>query len=1303
MPTKQILIFILLYVFINSVNGQTFYAYGNGFLNKIEIDLLGCADLCTITDAVPSMLYSDGTNFCPNGNLYGMNDSEIYQINLLTGNATLIFQDALNINGEGLVCSQDSLFYTVKSLNEELYEFNINTDQTTFLGNTLYDVDEEITFFEGQYYYNTPTSILSLDLTNPSNNVEMISWNAADYFMAGITGSSICNTLIGLDVRDEDEIVAINLAEKSITHVCFVPDNWHNIDTYAEFLSPVCQVYLDLDCDDSSGASNADYNASPFDCLSGPVWISDEDIKILIDNVITVMTVQLIPPTPDNTSEILVMTGNVPGINVAGLGSGSVTLTNAGDAKMEDFKQALRLLQYDNTSANPTPGLRTVEVQFFTASGSQSNIASAFINVIEVLPLQVDLGPDLEICDGDNATFDAGISGAEYDWSTNETTQTITASSPGLYSVTVSDGVHCPGTDTASLIVLAGIQVSLIGDTETCDNQPATLYITTNSPFPVDVEIAVSTGQSLLFEDVSGILSIMVSPDLNTVYEIISVTSELGLCVDLIDSIQLVEVHPAYQTDIPVELCDGDSIFISNDWEYDAGEYIVSLLTQQGCDSLIHYLVEILPAEQIFIQSQTCLQAEAGVFITVLENPDGCDTIVENTIVFVPIETTDIFLSSCVLANTGITTQTFTSASGCDSLVITTTTYDPPADTTTVTLTTCDSSLLGTMQQIFPAHDGCDSVVTITILLAPTDTTYSMMVSCDTSLWGAMHTTLEGNDGCDSIVIHTVIPGTPDTSYIYSTSCDSSNIGVFEAHHTSFSGCDSIVFSTVTFSAQDSTFLFDASCHPADTGVFISQYINQLGCDSIVTLMVHLLAPDTVLINSTNCDPASVGVFQYLFTNHLGCDSIVTETVTLLPSDETFLFDLTCVSGEAGTFINNYTNQFGCDSIVTLTVAYELTDTTLLNSQTCDPSNVGTVELLYTTQEGCDSLVIDSTTLFTPSVLQVESDHDYYGYDISCFDGNDGSASAMIDGTSPYAYIWSTGSMDDQITGLSAGAYSVSVTDGNGCVFVDEIVLDAPDLLIAGFTISELDCFENRVGMIQVEAMGGVSPYQFAIGDSPFQDSPVFNELEEGAYIFTIQDANKCEVQEVIWINVPLLVNVELGDDQFIENGDSAHIKAVINIPLDSIAGIFWSPIIDQNCPQCLDQVVTPLITTSYGISVISIDGCSDEDFMTVHLNSAAEEFYVPNIFSPNGDGQNDLLLISTGRNIVEISTFEIFDRWGNIVFSIDNLATNDPSVSWDGTRHGTPLNSSVFAYRMVVTFTSGRQEAYFGDVTLIR
>ena len=1293
---------MLLFVSIYTLNGQTFYAYGNGFLNKIEIDLFGCADLCTITDAVPSVLLDNGTNFCPNGNLYGMDGNEIYQVDLVTGNTTLVFQDPLNVNGEGLVCSQDSLFYAI-TLNEELYQFNINADQTTLIGNTLYALDEEITFFEGQYYFNTTTSIVSVDITNPSNNVEVISWNVADYFMAGITGSSICNTLIGLDRRDEDEIVAINLAEKSITHVCFVPDNWHNIDTYAEFLTPVCQVYLDLDCDDSSGAPNADYNASPFDCLSGPVWISDEDIKILIDNVITVMTVQLIPPTPDNTAEVLVMTGNVPGINVSGLGSNSVTLTNAGTAKMEDFKQALRLLQYDNTSSNPTPGLRTVEVQFFTASGSQSNIASAYINVIEVLPLQIDLGPDLEICDGDNATLDAGIPGAEYDWSTNETTQTITASSQGLYSVTVSDGIHCPGSDTVSLIVLTGIQVSLIGDTETCDNQPATLYITTNSPFPVDVEIAVSTGQSLLFEDISGILSIMVSPDMNTQYEIISMTSELGLCVDLIDSIQLVEVHPTYQADIQVELCDGDSIFIGDDWEYDAGEYMVSLLTQQGCDSLIHYSVEVLPAEQIFIQSQTCHQAEAGVFITVLENPDGCDTIVENTIVFVPIETTDIFLSSCVLANTGMTTQTFTSASGCDSLVITTVTYDPPADTTTVTLTTCDSSLLGTMLQILPAHDGCDSAVNITSLLAPTDTTYSMMISCDTSLWGVMHTTLVGNDGCDSIVVNAVIPGTPDTSYIYSTSCDSSNIGVVETHYTSSSGCDSIVFTTITYSAQDSTFLFDVSCHSVDTGVFISQYTNQLGCDSIVTLFVDLLSPDSVFLNSTNCDPASVGVFQYLYTNHLGCDSIVTETVTLLLSDETFLFDLTCVSSEAGTFINNYTNQFGCDSIVTLTVTYEAVDTTLLNYQTCDPSNVGTVDLLYTTQEGCDSLVIEATTLFTPSVLQVESDHDYNGFDISCFDGNDGGVSAVIDGTSPYTYMWSTGSMDDQMTGLSAGVYAVSVTDGNGCVFVDEIVLDEPDPLIAGFTISEPDCFENRLGMIQVDAMGGVSPYQFAIGDSPFQDSKEFTGLEEGTYIFTIKDDNECEVQEVIWINVPLLVNVELGDDQFIEQGDSALIKAVINIPLDSIAGISWSPMIDQNCPQCLDQVVAPVITTSYGISVMSIDGCSDEDFMTVHLNSASEEVYIPNIFSPNGDGQNDLLQISTGRNIVEISTFEIFDRWGNMAFSKYNLPANDPSVAWDGARHGTPLNSSVFAYRLIVTFASGRQEAYFGDVTLIR
>lgn len=78
-------------------------------------------------------------------------------------------------------------------------------------------------------------------------------------------------------------------------------------------------------------------------------------------------------------------------------------LSNAGGAKSTDFIDALHLVRYMNTALNPTAGPRTIEVQFTTASGGMSNVAIAYIQVNELPPLEVDLGPDQIICEGSSA------------------------------------------------------------------------------------------------------------------------------------------------------------------------------------------------------------------------------------------------------------------------------------------------------------------------------------------------------------------------------------------------------------------------------------------------------------------------------------------------------------------------------------------------------------------------------------------------------------------------------------------------------------------------------------------------------------------------------------------------------------------------------------------------------------------------------------------------------------------------------------------------------------------------------------
>ena len=495
------------------------------------------------------------------------------------------------------------------------------------------------------------------------------------------------------------------------------------------------------------------------------------------------------------------------------------------------------------------------------------------------------------------------------------------------------------------------------------------------------------------------------------------------------------------------------------------------------------------------------------------------------------------------------------------------------------------------------------------------------------------------------------------------------------------------------------------------TSEYSSKYLlNGFGCDSIVTTTVSLLPSSESFIYSTTCDPSAAGNFDHMLFNQFGCDSIVHETVSLLPSSSTSLSSTTCSSSQAGTFVTTLQNQFGCDSIVTLTVSLIPADTTQLISKTCDPAQVGSTQNTFTNQDGCDSLVIQTTSLFPLPQVDVLATSDFNGYDISCFGESDGSAIANVTGISPYQYSWSTGSPDQSITGLSSGDYFVTITDANGCQTESSVSITEPEEFSIGFEVAQPDCFGHNQGTITVMQTGGVQPIRYSIDGINFQSSPIFSGLNSGTYTVTAIDANDCDVQEIIWINVPLDIHVDLGMDQIILPGDTAILEAIVNVPFDSLSTITWSGLLNPNCPTCLTQPVAPIITTAYSISVSNSQGCSDQDSVVVFIQKNID-IYIPNVFSPNGDGINDRLLISAASEVEEIESMEIFDRWGNMVFLAKSFPPNDPAYAWNGTRHvggensnqQQAFNPAVFAYRMMARFKDGRFEIRNGDVTLIR
>lgn len=115
------------------------------------------------------------------------------------------------------------------------------------------------------------------------------------------------------------------------------------------------------------------------------------------------------------------------------------------------------------------------------------------------------------------------------------------------------------------------------------------------------------------------------------------------------------------------------------------------------------------------------------------------------------------------------------------------------------------------------------------------------------------------------------------------------------------------------------------------------------------------------------------------------------------------------------------------------------------------------------------------------------------------------------------------------------------------------------------------------------------------------------------------------------------------------------------------------------------------------------MNGCSDSD----NLNLIVRKFrpvYIPNAFSPNDDGVNDVLFIQAPDGLVRnIKSFVIFNRWGESVFEAFNFQPNTVSYGWNGRFRGQAMNAGVYAYYAEVEFTDGEIVLLKGDVILVK
>lgn len=391
----------------------------------------------------------------------------------------------------------------------------------------------------------------------------------------------------------------------------------------------------------------------------------------------------------------------------------------------------------------------------------------------------------------------------------------------------------------------------------------------------------------------------------------------------------------------------------------------------------------------------------------------------------------------------------------------------------------------------------------------------------------------------------------------------------------------------------------------------------------------------------------------------------------------------------AGSTVGPYTFTFNGGSTV-----HPITDTIY---------NLGAGTYTFTITDGKGCTKSDNVTLTDPPALQILAPT-ITG--ISC--ANDANGIIQINatgGTPAYTYIWAPGGFTGAVQdSLSAGTYLITVTDANGCVQSTSVILTSPpriSLLYAG--VDSVSCPDSANGHIVVDPTGGTPfntnvPYTYSLDGIHYVTNHNFYDLAAGAYTIYVMDSPGCVFDTVLNVYQPFPVTVAINpQDSLIPLGASIQLLSTINNnSSQSINSYSWTPADGLNCIDCANPVATPFVTTDYYLTLNYGKNCTTYASNRIEVGPGAG-VYIPNAFTPNGDGVNDVFEVF-GESLQSVG-MTVFDRWGEKVFD----SGTSQWAAWDGTYRGVMQPPGVFTYFVQLVYLDGSRATREGSITLIR
>lgn len=912
-------------------------------------------------------------------------------------------------------------------------------------------------------------------------------------------------------------------------------------------------------------------------------------------------------------------------------------------------------------------------------------------------------------CHGDNngainITVFGGTSPYQFQWSNGATTEDLSGLTAGTYSLTIRDANNCTFTNSYTITQPTQLVITHSQTNVSCfGGNDGTIDVTVSGGVP---NYSYLWNDGVTTEDRSGLIAaayILTVTDANGCQQVLSVTITQPALLTISENITHVSCNGGNNGAIALTISGGTAPYFFN-WSNQtssqdlsnltAGTYSVTVTDIKGCVVYGNFTVNEPPAITALIAAThvSCFGGSDGALnLTIQGGTPGYTFLWSNG-----ATTEDVSQLSA-----GSYCVTITDANGC-------------------TLSSC-------------ANVNQPTIITATAVV--TDVTCS-----------------GGSDGAINI---TVSGGVAPYRYAWSNQLTTEDI----------TGLAAGTYTVTVLDTNNCGVQFSFAVSEPDP-LFISVQLSQPLCYGEVTGAIDATPfggtppysfqwqSGTFSANTEDLNNLPAGIYNVTLTDSKGCQYIDSYAVIQPDSISTVLIPY------AASCSGSY------DGAIDLVVSggtppYSFFWSTWEFTQNIQNVMGGRYVVIVTDANGCSK--IDSVNVYVPDPLTVVGVPKGAGCGT---DANGEIGITVSGGTPPYQYFWSHGPTTEDVQGLQAGLYTVTVADANGCSVSNSWLVSSLPKPIVGFTFDNVCLGEAALFINNTQLASGTLTFSwdFGNGQTSNQSNPSVVYQSAGAYtvklvaesdrgcvdslyksiiVYELPDATisvtgptptDCAV-DTAFLSVPFeadnlylwstgattheiyttvsnnfrvtvtnaygctsvdAVDVFVLSQGSVEISNDTTISLGFSVQLFASGGVFysWTPTESLDNPNIPNPTATPSQTTTYTVEIRDRNDCRVTRQVTV---TVIEDFniLIPNLFSPNGDGINDVWRIFNVETYPKTSVI-IFNRWGNKVWESDNYDN-----SWDGTSSkGDALPDGTYFYIIRV---GGSNREFKGDVNILR